>query len=157
MIESAFVVAAACGWAFRKAKRVAGRADAEVDRVLDGLMDRLHDVVTRALGANPALERLQKEASEGLDEPTQLTRQLVELSLTAAIEDNPQLGKELEEAVADLKQASEGTSVQAGDGSVAAGGDVQIKADNGSIAGGVLTFNQGVSLGTPQKPSPENR
>ncbi|WP_162952398.1 hypothetical protein [Streptomyces hundungensis] len=52
-------------WAVRKAQRMAGRADGEVDRVLDAGMDRLHEVVGRKLGDDPALRQLTDEASTG--------------------------------------------------------------------------------------------
>src|SRR5438094_10501057 len=53
---------------WRKAKRVAGRADAEVDRALDAGMDRLHEAVGARLGAG-ALAPLRAQAVEGVDQP----------------------------------------------------------------------------------------
>lgn len=73
-------------WAVRKAKRVAGRADAEVDRTLDAAMDRLHDLVSRKLGEDPALRRLAEEAAAGQEKPTDRTRQRVQLALEEAAE-----------------------------------------------------------------------
>ncbi|SEG57145.1 hypothetical protein SAMN05216223_106321 [Actinacidiphila yanglinensis] len=51
-------------WLVRKARRVGGRADADVDRGLDAAMNRLHDPVSRKLGADPALERAAEEAQQ---------------------------------------------------------------------------------------------
>jgi len=54
-------------WLVRKANRVAGRADAEVDRTLDAAMSKLHDVVSTKLGEDPALKKLAEEAEAGQD------------------------------------------------------------------------------------------
>ena len=68
-------------WAVRKAKRVAGRADAEVDRTLDAGIDRLHDLVSRQLGEDPALKKLAEEAEAGQDKPSDRTRRRVQDAL----------------------------------------------------------------------------
>ncbi|MFB7475201.1 hypothetical protein [Kitasatospora sp. NPDC056184] len=72
-------------WAVGKARRVAGRVDAEVDQALDAGMDHLHEVVVSRLGADePALERIREEAGSGLAEPTARTREQLELALEQA-------------------------------------------------------------------------
>ncbi|MGF0177198.1 hypothetical protein ACQF36_44130 [Streptomyces sp. Marseille-Q5077] len=43
--------------------------------------------------------------------------------------------------------------VSTGDGSLAVGGSVEIRADRGAVAGGVI--HGGVSMGTPPQPGPE--
>lgn len=73
-------------WAVRKARRVAGRADAEVDQALDAGMDRLHEVVTARLGQDPALQRAVEEADSGLREPTDRTRRRLTDALGDAVE-----------------------------------------------------------------------
>ncbi|WP_449338411.1 hypothetical protein [Streptomyces chartreusis] len=45
------------------------------------------------------------------------------------------------------------TAVSAGDGGLAVGGDLEIRADHGSVAGGVI--HGGVSLGNPSQPGPD--
>ncbi|MFD4656320.1 hypothetical protein ACFWP2_11905 [Kitasatospora sp. NPDC058444] len=92
-------------WAARKAKRVAGRADAEVDQALDAGMDRLHEVVAARLGADPALELMVEEAESGLAEPTGRTRQRLQLALEEATESDPGFAGMLQTAVAEVREA----------------------------------------------------
>ncbi|MFB7740110.1 hypothetical protein ACFC08_38495 [Streptomyces sp. NPDC056112] len=54
---------AVVGYLVRKLRRVAGRADEEVDQVLDTGMDAIHELVTRNLPGDPALETLVTETS----------------------------------------------------------------------------------------------
>ena len=68
-------------WAVRKARRVAGRADAEVDRALDAALDRLHRLVGCKLGEDPAWRRLAEEAGTDRGELSGLTRHRVMLAL----------------------------------------------------------------------------
>ncbi len=91
-------------WAMRKARRVAGRVDAEVDRGLDVAMDRLHDVVSTRLGQDSALERLNEEAGSG--ELAGRTRQRVELALEDAVERDAAFAELLRSAVAEVQAAS---------------------------------------------------
>ncbi|GHF44339.1 hypothetical protein GCM10010218_27080 [Streptomyces mashuensis] len=53
---SGFEVAAGFlgAWAVQKVRRVAGRADAEVDRAVDAAMDDLHELVSTRLGEGAA-------------------------------------------------------------------------------------------------------
>ncbi|MGW3178820.1 hypothetical protein ACWDD9_06125 [Kitasatospora sp. NPDC001119] len=92
-------------WAVRKARRVSGRMDAEVDHALDAGMDRLHEVVAVRLGADPALERMIQEADSGLTEPTDRTRQRLRLALEEAVEDDTGFAGTLREAVAEVQAA----------------------------------------------------
>ncbi|MCC3776136.1 hypothetical protein [Streptomyces sp. UNOB3_S3] len=59
-------------WAFRKARRVGGAADAEADRVLDAGMARVHDLVSAGLGEDPSVRRMAAEADAGREEPNEL-------------------------------------------------------------------------------------
>ncbi|QIZ01063.1 hypothetical protein HEP87_54675 [Streptomyces sp. S1D4-11] len=95
-------------WAVRKAKRVAGRADGEVDRVLDAGMDRLHDVVGRKLGDDPALTRAVEEAEAGQDELSERTKRRLTDSLEDAVERDAGFAEELNELVKQLQAASDG-------------------------------------------------
>ncbi|MBD0670211.1 chromosome partitioning protein [Streptomyces sp. CBMA156] len=92
-------------WAVRKAKRVAGRMDTEVDLTLDAGMDRLHRVVAARLGTDPALERMIEEAGSGTPEPTDRTRQRLQLALEEAVENDTGFAEALREAVAEVRSA----------------------------------------------------
>ncbi|MEW2624605.1 hypothetical protein [Streptomyces sp. NPDC048106] len=137
-------------WLVRKAKRVAGRADGEVDRTLDGAMDQLHELVSRKLGEDPALHRLAEEARAGQDGPSVRTRQRVQLALEDAAEQDPGFGEALNRAVERMQSVSRPSSgLSAGDGGAAVGGNVDIRSDHGSAA----AWNMGdVSLGNPPQP-----
>ncbi|MFJ9121904.1 hypothetical protein ACIRJO_41040 [Streptomyces sp. NPDC102394] len=91
------------GWAVRKAQRVAGRADGEVDRALDVGMERLHDMVSRKLGRDPALDRLAQEAASGCETPSERTRQRVLLALEEAHTTDTGFAADLDQAVAHLQ------------------------------------------------------
>ncbi|MFC9636457.1 hypothetical protein ACFTY8_46605 [Streptomyces mirabilis] len=139
-------------WAVRKAKRVAGRADEEVDRSLDAGMDKLHDLVSRKLGQDPALQKLAEEAEAGQDKPSDRTQRRVKDALEEAAEQDPGFAEALDYAVKELQALSRTAGgVSAGDGGQAVGGNVDIRADNGSFA----AWNMGgVSLANPQQPGP---
>jgi hypothetical protein len=92
-------------WAVRKARRVAGRADAEVDRALDAGMDHLHDVVVSRLGPAPVLENVMLEAGSGRQEPTAETRNQLEAVLEDATTQDSAFAKALAEAVDRVAQA----------------------------------------------------
>ena len=51
-------------WGLRKARRVGGRLDAAAGAVIDGGLDRLHEVVEARLGGHPVLAELVEEAEE---------------------------------------------------------------------------------------------
>ncbi|MFE0684369.1 hypothetical protein ACFW17_26655 [Streptomyces sp. NPDC058961] len=89
-------------WAVRKARLAAGRADGEVDRMVNAGMDRLHEVVSRKLGDDPALRRLTDEAASGQELPSDRTRQRVRLALEEASETDPGFAVALEQAAAHL-------------------------------------------------------
>ncbi|MBM9510304.1 hypothetical protein [Actinacidiphila acididurans] len=137
-------------WAVRKARRVAGRADQEVDRTLDAAMDDLHDLVSRKLSEEPALRRLTEEAEAGRDQPSDRTQQRVQLALEDAVEQDPGFAEALEHAVGTLQsvlRTAGGPSV--GDGAVVVEGNVDIRADHGSVA----AWRMGtVNLGNPPQP-----
>lgn len=139
-------------WTVRKATRVAGRADAEIDRTLDTAMDRLHDVVDRKLGQDPALRTLAEEAEAGQDKPNDRTRQRVELALEDAADSDPGFAAALEHALEELQTLPQtGGGVSASDSGTAIGGNVHIRADRGSAA----ALNMGnVTVGNPPRPGP---
>ncbi|WP_405992295.1 hypothetical protein [Streptomyces sp. NBC_00986] len=140
-------------WAVRKARRVAGRADAEVDLALDGAMDRVHGVVARRLGDDSELERLEAEAAAGQEEPSALTRQRVEAAVSRAVEQDAGFARDLDEAVAAVQEAARAAGgAVAGAYGLAVGGDLSVTAEGGSFAAGVANIRDGVRLGNPQQP-----
>ncbi|MEU7341999.1 hypothetical protein [Streptomyces sp. NPDC007074] len=90
----------------RKARRAAGRADAEVDHALDAAMDRLHETVAARLGSDPALERTVEEAASGRAEPMPHTRQRLELALQDAAGSDTAFADALAGIVAELQSLS---------------------------------------------------
>ncbi|MET7427198.1 chromosome partitioning protein [Dactylosporangium sp. NPDC005555] len=100
------------GWlamyAWGKVRRAAGRADAEVDRLVDHGLDRLHDLVSEKLSGDSALERLESEAGRDTAqvEVSNRTRQRVELALREAVEDSPKFAAELWPLIAGLQAAT---------------------------------------------------
>ena len=147
------VVGYLVAWAVRKARRVAGRADAEVDAALDAGMDRLHDVVAAKLGGDPALAKLAANADVGVDSPR--TRERVRLAVQDAVEEDPEFGERLAEALAAVQQAEASVGAKVtGDHGVAVGGDVAIHAEHGSAAAWEMS---NVSFGQPPDPSQPGR
>ncbi|MFF9409822.1 hypothetical protein ACF1B0_30510 [Streptomyces anandii] len=144
------VVGYLAAWAVRKGRRVAGRADQEVDQALDAGMDRLHEVVASKLGDDPALERMALEGQSG-QEPSERTRQRVQLALEDASDDDSDFALALQAAIdrlEELKQQS-GAVTATGDGASAVGGNVSVRADHGSAAAWAMG---NVSIGTPSDP-----
>ncbi|MEW1777109.1 hypothetical protein [Streptomyces sp. NPDC086777] len=142
-------------WAVRKAKRVAGRADQEVDRTLDGAMDRLDDLVRRKLGEDTALQRLTLEAADGRDEPSERSRRRVQLALEDAAEQDLAFAEALERALRELQALSRGTGqVSAGGGGPAVGGNVDIRADHGSAAAWTMGDVTIGDAANPSRPGP---
>lgn len=143
-------------WLVGKARRVAGRADAEVDHGLDAGMDRLHELVSRKLGQDPALERAREEIEAGHDEPSERTRRRLTDSLDDAADRDPAFARAVEKLLVEL-QAAVGADceVSATDDGPAIGGSVHIHAEAGSAAAlrmGNVTIG---SAGNPRLPGPE--
>ncbi|MEU1691156.1 hypothetical protein ABZ590_06180 [Streptomyces hirsutus] len=139
-------------WLVTKARRVAGRADAEIDRGLDSGMDRLHDLVSRKLGQDPALERAREEAKTGQPEPSERTRRRLVDSLSEAAERDGAFAEDLEKVIADLEagaSAGPASGVSAASGGLAVGGRVDIRAEDGSAAS--LSMGN-VTLGSAPNP-----
>ncbi|MEU0815209.1 hypothetical protein ACWCQW_09940 [Streptomyces mirabilis] len=104
----------AFAWLVRKARRVAGRADAEVDRGLDAGMDRLHDLISAKLGDDPALQRAAEEAEAGLEEPSERTRRRLADSLDDAAERDTAFAEALQQAVAEIQAVSQTAGADGG-------------------------------------------
>lgn len=101
-------------WLVRKARRVAGRADGEVDRTLDAGMDQLHDLVSSRLGQDPALERAREEAESGQDLTDRTRRRLTD-SLEDAAERDEHFAAALEQLVERLQAVAPAADARAGD------------------------------------------
>jgi len=142
-------------WLVRKARRAGERADGQVDMALDASVDRLgeklHELVSGRLHGDAALERLAAEAQQKPETPSQRAVQRVALALEDAADDDPEFGVAVEELVRQLQAAEQkDRSVSASDGSVAVGGDVNVRAKDGSFAAGVVQGD--VSFGNPHAP-----
>jgi hypothetical protein len=137
-------------WVVRKARRVAARADAEVDDAVNVGIERLHDLINAKLGGDSALKRLEAEAAER-GEATQRTRERVRLAVEDAVEADHAFAARLEEILANLQPAGT-AAVSVQDHAVAAGGDVRIEAELGGVAAGVIHGH--VTPGNPSRPGP---
>jgi hypothetical protein len=143
VIEAGLVAGYVIAWAVRKVRRAAGRLDAETDAVIDAGLDKLHEVVGAKLGRHPALEDLDEEAAAEGGEVSELTRQQVELAVTAAARKDDDFGQAVTELVAQLRMAEQarGGSVIAGAGSTVFTGDAHAQTDSGGFAFGQVAGN----------------
>ncbi|GAA4259378.1 chromosome partitioning protein [Dactylosporangium darangshiense] len=121
------------GWvamyAWGKVRRAAGRADAEVDRLVDHGLDRLHDVVTKKLDGDSALERLESEAGRDTAQVqvSERTLQRVELALQDAVEDDADFAARLQPLIAALQAAKPQVYIASNTGdATASGGGVAV-------------------------------
>ncbi|MGA5039960.1 hypothetical protein ACPCA8_23260 [Streptomyces capoamus] len=117
-------------WLVRKARRVAERADAEVDQAVDAGMDRLHELVSSRLGPDPALQRAREEAGQGRVELSERTRRELTDSLEVAAQRD-------EDFAAALKQLVEQLQALHAPADAAAGGD-HVDFRQGTFRGPVL-------------------
>lgn len=158
MIEASVVAGYVIAWAIRKARRVGGRLDAEADGVIDGSLDRLHEVVAAKLAGHPALAELVEEAQAAGSggEVSDLTRQQVELALTAVARKDDAFGQAVTELVARLREAelAAGSQVIAGPGSAVFTGSAAATAKDGGIAVGQVSGGVHISQGPPVPPQP---
>ncbi|MER7005815.1 chromosome partitioning protein [Dactylosporangium sp. NPDC000555] len=118
VIEAGLIAGYVVAWAVRKARRVGGRLDAEVDTAIDAGLDKLHEVVAAKLGSHPALDDLAEEAATDEGQVSELTRQQVELAVTAAARKDDTFAQAVTELLAQLRAAEQagGVSVVAGAG-----------------------------------------
>jgi hypothetical protein len=139
VIEAGVVAGYVVAWAVRKARRAAGRLDKEADGLIDVGLDRLHRVVAEKLAGHPALVELVEEAEDAGDGGvSDLTRQQMELALTAAARKDDVFGHAVTELVARLREAERaaGGPMIAGPGSAVFTGNAEAKAESGGIAFG---------------------
>jgi hypothetical protein len=151
IIEAGVAAGYVIAWALRKAKRVGRRLDADTDAVIDASLDRLHEAVAAKLGDHPVLADLIEEAevADTSEDISDLTRQQVELALTAAARKDDNFGQAVTELIAFLRQAEQaaGSSVISGPGSSVFTGGVTVK---GQIAFGQVAGD--VHIGQPPGP-----
>lgn len=155
MIELGLVAGYLIAWAWRKARRVGAGVDREVDQVLDVGLDRLHGLVSAKLGPDPALEKLQAEAM-ATGEASERTQRRVKDAIVEAAEEDSEFAAALEAILAELAQSAQAAGVISyGERSAAVGGDAEIRADHGAVAG--LTIGD-VNLGAlPPDPKEPGR
>jgi hypothetical protein len=139
-------------WVVSKARRVGTRADAEVDRVLDASMDRLHDVVVAKLSTDTTVA-LHAEADR-TGQISDGTREHMWAALRDAAGADPAFAEQVQALVRHIQllQAQAGGVVM-GEHGTAVPGKVEIHAEGGSAA----AWNMGsVSVGgdKPDPPGP---
>jgi hypothetical protein len=161
VIEAGVVAGYVVAWAVRKVRRVGGRLDEEADGVIDASLDRLHEVVAAKLDGHPALAELVEEAEAAGDGGggggvSELTRQQVELALTAAAKKDDEFGQAVTELVARLREAERaaGSPVIAGPGSTVFTGNAEARAESGGIAFGQVAGGVHISQGPPGPSQP---
>lgn len=156
VIEAAAITGYVIAWAVRKARRIAGRLDNDADAVIDGLMDQLDEVVVARLAGHPVLEELAEEATRD-GQVSELTRQQVELALTAAARKDEAFGQVVTELVARLRGAGAASGpLVAGPGATIFAGDARAEASNGGIAIGQASGGVHISR-EPQDPTGPGR
>ena len=142
MVGAELVVGYLFAWIAGKSRRAARRADEQLDQAVDAAVDRLggrlHELVAGKLAADAALQRLTEEADQGAVEPSARTRTRVALAVEDAAENDPAFGAALQELLRQLQTAQRGAGASAGDGGVAVAGNVDVRADGGSFAAGVV-------------------
>ncbi|WP_432139756.1 hypothetical protein [Streptomyces sp. bgisy154] len=158
VIEAGVVAGYVIAWAMRKARRAAGRADAEVDAAIDAGLDKLHTAVAAKLGPHPALADLAEEAATEEGQVSELTRQQVELAITAAARKDDAFDQAVAGLVAQLRAAEQasGVSVVAGTGSSVFTGPAHAQASDDGIAFGQVGRDARVDRGAAggQQPDP---
>ncbi|MGX6607432.1 chromosome partitioning protein [Micromonosporaceae bacterium Da 78-11] len=155
VIEASVVAGYVIAWAVRKARRAGGRLDAEVDTVMDAGLDRLHDTVAAKLGVDPVLPEVEEEAAGPEGQVSELTRQRVELAVTAAARKDDVFGKAVTDLVAQLQAAEQrgGAQILAGGQSTVFTGDARAEARDGGFAFGQVGGDVNVDRGG-ERPDP---
>ena len=158
VIEAGVVAGYVIAWAVRKARRVGGGLDREADEVIDASLDRLHEIVAARLVGHPALAELVEEAEAvgNGGEVSDLTRQQVELALTAAARKDEAFGQAVTGLVARLREAERaaGSPVMVGSGSVVFTGKAEAHAESGGIAFGQVAGDVHISKGPVDSSQP---
>lgn len=156
VIEAGVAAAYVIAWAARKARRVGRRLDADADEVIDASLDRLHEVVAAKLGNHPVLAELEDEAGTDDGQVGELTRQQVELAITAAARKDDTFGQAVMELVDRLRVAEQaiGRSMVAGATAAVFAGDAHVHAEGQGIAFGQVGGGVNVDRGPADPPKP---
>lgn len=158
MVEIGLAAGYLIAWAMRKARRVGGRLDAEVDGVLDAGLDRLHEVVADKLGGHPVLAELVEEAEAAGDagEVSDLTRKRLVLELTAAARKDDAFGETLRALTTQLRAAGQtaGPVIASGERPAVFTGDAHAEAKAGGIAFGQVAGDVQVHQDPPDPLAP---
>lgn len=144
---------AAVGYLVRKLRRVGGKADAEVDRVLDEGMDALHELISTRLGSDGALERLRAEA-QACAETELMVRRSTDAIAQAALDD-ADFAARLEQLIDRLDEYTAGQ--EDGSGSthnVISGGTQHGPVLQGRDFAGPIAFGSAASGTAPADPGP---
>jgi hypothetical protein len=145
IIEAGVVAGYLAAWATGKARRAASRIDAEADAVIDGSLDRLHEVVEARLGGHPVLAELANEARQAGQVST-WTLARAEQTLAEAANDDEAFAQAVTGLVARLREAKRIIApVSVGSGSTVLTGEVHARARDGGFAFGQVTG--GVQIG----------
>jgi len=147
MVGVDLLAGAVVAYLIRKARRVGGRADEHVDAVLDAGTDRICELIEGSMGDDRVLSLLDEQAQAGTE--TERTVRRAEDAIAEKLEADEVLQRRLEALLREL-EGRPGAIVLPGAGGVAAGRDVTIKADGGSVAAGVM----GSVTVNPQQPDP---
>ena len=136
-------------WAWRRARHAAGRVEDRVDAAVDARLEKVYAAVAAKLSGDPSLGRLESEAAQDLDKPpvvSERTRDRVRLALEDATDTDAGFAGQLTELLAQVKAAG----VSASEHGVAAGRDVNVRAESGSVA--AVNLHGSVNIGNPPVP-----
>lgn len=143
------VVGYLASWVWRRARHAAGTVGDKVDAAADAKLEQLYQTVAGKLAGDPALGRLESEATQDLDAQPQVsdrTRDRVRLALEDATEADPGFAEQLTALLSQVKAAG----VSAAEHGVAAGRDVNVSAQSGSVA--AVNLHGAVTVGNPPPP-----
>lgn len=134
----------AAAWVWRKARRVAGGLDSDVDLALDAALERVHALVAAKLAGDPGFKQLEEQAGREAQAPTvaERTRQRVGLALEDAAEADEQFAQQLTVLIEAVRQTEYATGGTVPPIAVTASGErsVAIGRDNS----GTITTGDGV-------------
>ena len=100
-------------WVVRKARRAGQGLDAEVDHAMDLGLDRLHEVVAEKLGDDPAVTKVEVEATRD-GQLSERTHRRVQDAVEEAAEEDAAFAAALQAALEVLDQARAGAPSVAG-------------------------------------------
>jgi hypothetical protein len=115
---------AVVSWLWRKGRRAGTSLDQDADLVLDTSTERLHALLVKKLGGDPALAQLEAQASAESQSQSVAPRtiQRVGLAVEDAAEQDPEFAKELEPLVRAVVEAARAAVTASGARSIAIGG-----------------------------------